>query len=136
MAPHGALGQEARPGARTKWQPLFLGLGARFLIVLKLVRLHLPPERSEISPHSWASYLWKPSSFSDWRARAEKAESTKKEEEVWTMEMMAVIGWKTTWSEQAEAGVEEEEAWIVTSSVHPSLDGSQLGRTSWSGVFS
>ena len=31
------------------------------------------------------------------------------------MEMMAVVGWKTTWSRQAEVGVEEEEAWIVTS---------------------
>ena len=52
---------------------------------------------------------------------------TKKEEEVWTMEMMAVIGWKTTWSEQAEAGVEEEEAWIVTSQVRHSPVGPQLG---------
>jgi len=36
------------------------------------------------------------------------------------VEMMAVIGWKTTWSEQAEAGVEEGEAWIVTSPACPS----------------
>jgi len=92
MAPRGALGQEARPGARTEWQPLFLGLGARLFIVSKLVRLHLPPERSDISPHPWAPCLWKPSSFSDWRARAEEAESTGNEEEVWTEEMMAELG--------------------------------------------
>ena len=112
--------QKARLGARTEWRPFFLGLGARFLIVLKLVRLHLPPERSEISPHSWAPYLWKPFSFSDWRARAEEAELTGKEEEVWTEEMMATIGWKMTRFEQAEAGVEEEEVWIVASPVRPS----------------
>ena len=47
-----------------------------------------------------------------------------------------MIGWKITWSEQAEAGVEEEEAWIVTSPVHPSSIGPQLGRTGWLGVFS
>ena len=41
--------------------------------------------------------------------------------------MMALIGWKMTWSEQAEAWVEEEEAWIVASSVRPSLVGPQLG---------
>ena len=92
MAPRGALGQEARPGALTEWRPLFLGPGARFLSVLKLVRLHLPPERSKISPRPWASCLWKPSSFSDRRAQVEEAESTGKEEGVWTEEMMAAIG--------------------------------------------
>ena len=136
MAPRGALGQEAKPGARIKHQPLFLGHGAQPLITLKLVGLHLTPERSEISPHPWASYLWQPSSFLGRWARAEKAESIGGEEEVWIVETMAVVGRKTTWSGQAEAGVEEKEAWIVTSPMHPSLDGSQLGRTSWSGVFS
>ena len=82
MAPRGALGQEAKPRAQTKWRPLFLGPGARFSIVLKLVTLHLPPESSEISLYPWAPCLWKPSSFSDRRARAEEAESTGKEEEV------------------------------------------------------
>ena len=52
------------------------------------------------------------------------------------MEMMAVIGWKTTWFEQAEAGVEEEEAWIVTSPARPSSVGPQLGRIGWLEVFS
>ena len=91
--------------------------------------LHLPPERSEISPHPWAPCLWEPSSFLDRWAWAEEAESSGGEEEVWIVEIMAVIEWKTTWSGQAEAGVEEEEAWIVTSSVHPSLVGPQLGQT-------
>ena len=106
MAPRGALGQEARPRPRTEWRPPFLGPGAWFLIVLKLVRLHLPPERSKISPHPWAPCLWKPSSFLDRRARVEEVESIEEEEEeVWTVEMMAMIGWKMTWFEQAEAWV-------------------------------
>ena len=87
---------------------------------MKLVGLHLPPERNEISPHPWALCLWKPSSFSDWWARAEEAELAEKEEEVWTVKMMASIRWKMTWSEQAEAWVEEEEAWIVASPARPS----------------
>ena len=66
---------------------------------MKLVRLYLPPERSEISPHPWALCLWKPFSFSDRRARVEETESTEEEEEVWTVEMIAVIGWKMTWFE-------------------------------------
>ena len=123
MAPHGALGQEARPGARTERRPPFLGPGARSLIALKLVRLHLPPEMSKISPHPWASCLWKPSSFSDRGARAEEAESIGKKEKVWTEETMAVIGWKMTLSKQAETGVEEEEVWIVASPVRPSSVG-------------
>ena len=85
------MGQEARLRARTEWRLLFLGPGARFLIVLKLVGLHLPSERSEISPHPWALCLWKLSSFLD--------RQVEEEEEVWTAEMMAVIGWKMTWSE-------------------------------------
>ena len=91
------------------------------------MRLHLPPEKSEISPHPWALCLWKPSSFLNRRARAKEAKSTGKEKEVWTEEMMAAIGWKMTWSEQAEAGVKEEEVWIVASPVHPSPVGPQLG---------
>ena len=51
------------------------------------------------------------------------------------MEMMAVIGWKMTWSEQAEAWVKEEEAWIVASPARPSPVGPQLGRASWLEVF-
>ena len=58
------------------------------------------------------------------------------EEDVWTVEMIALIGWKTASSEQAEAWVEEEEAWIVAFSACPSLVGPQLGRTSWLEVFS
>ena len=58
------------------------------------------------------------------------------EEEVWIVEMTAVMGWKMTWSAQAEAGVEEEEAWIVTSLAHPSSVNPQLGLTGWSEVFS
>ena len=85
------------------WRLLFLGPGAQFLIVLKLVGLHLPPKRNEISPHPRALCLKKPSSFLDRRARAEEAESTEEEQEVWTVEMMAMIGWKMTWFEQAEA---------------------------------
>ena len=120
MAPRGALGQETRPGTRIERRPLFPGHGAQSLIALKLVVLHLPPERSEISPHPWAPCLWEPSSFSDRWARAEEAKSIGGEEEVWIVEIMAVIEWKATWSGQAEAGVEEEEAWIVTSSMRPS----------------
>ena len=56
----------------------------------------------------------------DWQARAKKAESTEEEEEVRTVEMIAVTGWKMTWSEQAEAWVEEEEAWIMASPARPS----------------
>ena len=69
------------------WRLLFLGPNARFSIVLKLVGLHLPPKRSEISPYPWALCLWKPSSFLDRQAE--------EEEEVWTVEMMALIRWKT-----------------------------------------
>ena len=105
----------------------FLGPGARFLIVLKLVELHLPPKRTKISPHPWALCLWKPSSFSNRRAWAEEARSTEKEEEVGIVEMMAVSGWKKIWSEQAEAGVEEGKAWIVTSLARPSPVSPQLG---------
>ena len=77
---------------------------------MNFVGLYLPPEMSEISLHPWAFCLWKPSSFLDQRALAEEAKSAKEEEEVWTVEMMTLIGWKMTWSEQAEAWVEEEEA--------------------------
>ena len=49
---------------------------------------------------------------------------------------MAAIGWKMTWSEQAEARVEEEEVWIVASPACPSLVSPQLGRASWLEVFS
>ena len=42
------------------------------------------------------------------------------EEDVWTVEMIALIGWKTASSEQAEAWVEKEEAWIVASPTCPS----------------
>ena len=52
------------------------------------------------------------------------------------MEMMAEIGWKMTWSKQAEAWVEEGEAWIVASPARPSLAGLQLGRASWLEVSS
>ena len=79
------------------WRPLFLGPGARFSFVLKLVRLYLPPERSGIAPHPRALCLWKPSSFLGRQAE--------REEEVWTMEMMSLIGRKTAWFEQAEAWV-------------------------------
>ena len=58
------------------------------------------------------------------------------EEEVRIVEITAVMGWKMTWSAQAEAGVEEEEAWIVTSLAHPSSVNPQLGLTGWSEVFS
>ena len=101
---------------------------SQFLVVLKLVGLHLPPERNEISPHPWALCLWKPSSFSDWWARAEEAELAEKEEEVWTVEIMAMIRWRMTWSRQIGAWAEEEEAWIKTSPAHPSLVDPQLGR--------
>ena len=46
------------------------------------------------------------------------------------MEMMASIGWKMTWFEQAEAWVEGEEAWIVASLARPSPVDPQLGRAS------
>ena len=92
------------------WRLLFLRPGARFLIFLKLVEIHLRPEWSEISPHPWALCLWKPSSFLDRRAQTDEAGLAEGEEGVWTVEMMALIGWKMTWFEQAEAWVEEEEA--------------------------
>ena len=88
--------QGARLEAQIVWRLLFLGPSARFLVVLKLVGLHLPLKRSEISPHPWALCLWKPSSSLDWWAWAEEAESAEEEEEVWTVEMMASIGWKMT----------------------------------------
>ena len=47
------------------------------------------------------------------------------------MEMMAMIGWKMTWSGQIKAWAEEEEPWVVTSPTHPSLVDPQLGRASW-----
>ena len=53
-----------------------------------------------------------------------------KEEEVWTVKMMASIRWKMTWSEQAEAWVEEKGAWIVTSPARPFPVGPQSGRAS------
>ena len=98
----------------------FLGPGARFLIVLKLIELHLPPKRTKISPNPWALCLWKPSSFLNRLARADEASSAEGKEEVWTVEMMALIGWKMTWFEQTVAWVEEEEAWIVASPARPS----------------
>ena len=98
---------------------------------MKLVELHLPPERSEISPHPWALCLWKPFSFLDRRARVDEARLAEGEEGVWTVEMMALIEWKITWSEQAEAWVEEEEAWTVASPRRPSPVDPQLGRASW-----
>ena len=101
----------------------FSCLGARLLIVLKLVGLHLPFKRSETSPYPWALCLWKPSSFLDQQAE--------KVEEVWTVETMVMIGWKMTWSGQIEAWAEEEEAWIVTSPAHPSPIDPQLGQASW-----
>ena len=128
MAPHEALGQEAKPRVQVEHRPPFPGLDAQSSIVLKLMGLHLPSQRSEISPCPWAPCLWQPSSFLDQWARAEKAESIGGEKEVQIVEMVAVIGWKTTWSGQTKAGAEEEkEAWIVTSPVGP-----QEGRTSWS----
>ena len=87
---------------------------------MKLVGLHLPPERSEISPHPWALCLWKLSSFLD--------RQVEEEEEVWTVEIMAMIRWRMTWSRQIGAWAEEEEAWIKTSLAHPSLVDPQLGR--------
>ena len=93
------MGQEAKPRAWTEWRLLFLSPSARFLVVSKLVELHLPPGRSETSPYPWAPCLWKPSSFLDRRTRVKEAESTEEEEEVWTEEMMAAIRWKMTWSE-------------------------------------
>ena len=72
----------------------------------------------------------------DRRAQVKEAKSIEEEEkEVWTVEMMAVIGWKMTWSEQAEARVKKEEVWIMASPVRPSLVGPQLGRASWLEVF-
>ena len=76
------------------------------------------------------SLIWKPFFSLDRQVRVEEAESIGEEEEVWTGEMMVVIGWKITWSGQIEAWAEEEEAWIVTSPVHPSPIGPQLGRAS------
>ena len=105
MAPRGALGQKAKPEAMIECRPLFPGRGAQSLIALKLVGLHLPPERNEISPHPWAPCVWQPSSFLDRWACVEEAESIWGEEEVWIVEMMAVVRPKTTWSRQAEAGV-------------------------------
>ena len=116
---HGALGQEARPEARIVCRLPFLGPGARPLIALKLVELHLPPERSGISPHPQVPFLWKPSSFLDWRVE--------EEEEVW----MATMGWIMTWSRQVEAWAEKEEAWAVISSAHPSSAGPRLGQEGW-----
>ena len=84
------MGQEAKPRAWTEWRLLFLSPGARFLVVSKLVELHLPPRRSETSPHPWALCLWRPLSFLDRRVEEEE------EEEVWTIETMAVIEWKMT----------------------------------------
>ena len=128
MAPCGALGQRARPGVQVEHQPPFPGLDAQSSIVLKLVGLRLPPEGSEVSPRPWAPCLWQPSSFLDRWARANEAELIGGEEEVQIVEMVAVIGWKTTWSGQTKAGAEEEEeARIVTSPVGP-----QEGRIGWS----
>ena len=53
-------------------------------------------------------------------ARTEEAESAEEEKEVWIVEMMTSIRWNMTWSEQAEAWVEEEEAGIVASPARPS----------------
>ena len=75
---------------------------------------------SGISPHPWAPYPWKPSSFLDQWA--------KEEEEVWTVETTVVTGWKMTWFGQARAWAEEGEAWAVTSLAHPSPAGLQLGQ--------
>ena len=71
----------------------------------------------------------------DRRARAEEAESIEEEEEVLTVEMMAMIGWKMTWSGQIKAWAEEEEPWVVTSPTHPSSVSPQLGQIGWLEVF-
>ena len=99
---------------------IFPGPGAQLLIILKLVRLHLPPKRSGISPHPQALYLWKPSSFLDRRA-----------ERVWTVETMAAMRWKMTWSRQVKAWAEDGEVWVVISPVYPSPAGHQLGQAGW-----
>ena len=56
----------------------------------------------------------------DQRAQAKEAESIGEEEEVWTVEMMVMIGWKMTLSGQTETWAEEKEAWIVVSPARPS----------------
>ena len=79
MAPHGALGQEAKHSAQIGHQSLSPGLDARSLTVFELAGLRPPFERIGISPRPLVPYLWD-SSFSLGRwAQVEEAELIGKE---------------------------------------------------------
>ena len=89
MAPHGALGREAKHSARIGLRSLSLGFGARSLTVFELVGLRPFPERIEIFPHLWVPYPWDSFfSLSQW-APTEEAELIGEEQEVWGGEIMA-----------------------------------------------
>ena len=110
-----------------EYRPLCPILDAKSLFAFELAGFRLPFEMCETFPHPLVLYPWNSSpSFGRW-AQAKEVESIGQEQEVWIGEMVATIGWGKTWSEQAEAMAEEEEAWIVTSLVPPSLTGPQLG---------
>uniref|UniRef100_A0A7N2RAQ7 Uncharacterized protein n=1 Tax=Quercus lobata TaxID=97700 RepID=A0A7N2RAQ7_QUELO len=92
MAPHGALGQEAKHSTQIGHQSLSLGLDARSLTVFELAGLHRSPERIGIFPHPLLPYPWDSSfSLSQW-APVEEAELIEEEQEVWGREIVA-----TTW---------------------------------------
>ena len=120
MAPHGALGQDAKHSARIRHQSLFPGLDARSLTIFELAGLCPPLERSGISPRPLASYPWN-SFFSLGRwAQAEEAELIEEEQEVWGGEIAAATWKRKTLSGQAGDGVGELEHWIAACPEHPS----------------
>ena len=128
MAPHGALGQEAKPQARVEHRPFCPGLDAQSLVAFEVGGLHPPPEICETSLHPSTPYPWNSSSSLGRWAQAEEVESIGQEQVVWIRERVAVIEKEKTWSEQAEA-VREEEGWLVTSLTHPSSASPQSGQT-------
>ena len=93
MAPHGALGQEAKHSTQIGHRSLSLGLDARSLTVFELAGLRHLPERIGIFPHPLVPYPWDSSfSLSQW-APAEEAELIEEEQEVSGRKIVAAT-WK------------------------------------------
>ena len=82
MAPHGALGREAKHSARMGHQSLSPVFDARSLIAFKLMGFRPPPERIGTSPYPWVPYPWDSSFSLGRRAQAEEAELIEEEQEV------------------------------------------------------
>ena len=120
MAPRGALGWEAKHSAWIGHRSLSFVLDARSLTAFELAGLRPLHERIGIPPHPLVPYPWDSSfSLGQW-VQAEETELIEEEQEVLSMEIVAVTWKRKTWSRQAGAGVGELEHWIAAFPVHPS----------------